>query len=189
MQQTVVERVHMRIRAWFMKYQSPPTLNDVWEIERAYRVRQGMGVSGSFELSFRDYYHAYFPPDANWEIRFISDDIGVGLFAREDIRFNRPLRNLTTFRPRLVNEDRTRDNSMPTCEECNTNRVRLLRGPAAFMNHACDLHANVKPKDDWHRFLSDDNIEQENQLYISYGKDKPKEKFPYPPCEFCTSSS
>jgi hypothetical protein len=65
-------------------------------------------------------------------------------------------------------------------------RKRSLRGNAAFMNHACDLCANVVSKDNnWKDFMFGKNVSiddrsEGSQLFISYKDIKEKQEFPCP---------
>jgi len=118
----------------------------------------------------------------NVVIKKVDDAIGLGVYSTKRINAGITLREVTGYNgTRLTSKDATNHISSIT----NINRKKALHycltGSIAFINHACETHANCvvkksleedeKGKMDWLYLQTDQVIAKDTELTIFYDKD------------------
>lgn len=144
---------------------------------------------------FSAYHKIYFPDEnTNWKIKLnLEKDLGIGIFAATNIKKNQILQYLkpkysTPVKRIKVLKNKVSKKSLFERIENHKKMIRNLRGPVAFMNYACDVHANVNSIDgQWNVFYADQDIYEGQQLFISYYPDN--EKISSLQCMICSGKA
>jgi hypothetical protein len=193
--------VHQRVRQYFLnngQYSNISTKQKVSKtfIDDYYLRSRRKQKKGKDNLYFENTLNTYFPLNRNWKIKKMKEDYyGIGLVATSDINQNEDLLNLSPIFSQVISTEKaikSRDISVlqidvstPNSKNSESSRVFRMRGPVAFINHACYYHRNVRPKTslrgNWNEWYACRAIKKGEQLFADYfdgGEDKI-------PCQFC----
>jgi hypothetical protein len=125
-------------------------------------------------------YNCFYPPYRKWEIRYIDEIYEIGIVATEDIKKNETIAGLKPIYVGSVKESerekkQKHDSSMIRREKKIGNGRRAfiterLRGPVAFLNHACAEHGhmNICSTGNWDSWFATKNIKAGEQLLTDY---------------------
>jgi hypothetical protein len=173
--------LHSRIRNHYLTGEiQHPTFESVDDPVFEDRAKQAKKKKdGKRKPRLKEAFDIYFPAVRNWEIKKMEEACyGVGIVATEAIKSDSIIQNLLPINGRTK-----------------------MRGPVAFINHACSEHMNVYSTGKWDECKTCKNIEKDEQLFTDYyGLDEfGKEKEPFLtlldyeesskvedlPCQFC----
>ena len=199
---------HDRIRNYFLTNEAlywdipDPTIKELAEdYEEAAKSKS---IHNSKWLSdFEKAFEKYFPARRKWKIKYIDEIYQVGVVATEDINYKEVLHDFQPiFCQSIKTSQRKRreryDSSLLLRNVAINGKQKALicrlRGPVAFLNHACSerAHFNICSAGDWKTFCATRKIRAGEQLLTDYygwapteDEEKVEESESELPCLFC----